>query len=359
MCSKVERDIVLCQKSNYHIEADPELEHYVEADPEFEMADSLNNVYGNADDAKESSADSEVPLTFKVARQFPIVPTFPEMLMGVLNNSKNDSSIAWEPSGNSFSVKNPSVFIEKILPQFMRQCKYSSFVRKLYRWGFKQFNSETKRNCFYNELFKRNDKHKCKSMRCNSVNKRKKLECIKNLKLKKEAELKNGSAFDHGIEILSDSSINPSITLQRASDFQINGQSYPNGLGNITNSSNPSFPFSPNESSPSLLQQNDIIMATKILELELETKILNRLPVAPINNEMIGFNRTNQIMNNDHCHMSPSAFQVEGNNFGSTADGYSLTKMDMIKSLSDYDQKIQYNCEVIKLITNQLEIVYR
>ena len=192
-------------------------------------------------------------------------------------------------------------------------------------------------------------------MRCNSVNKRKKLECMKNLKLKKESELKNGSSFDHGNEILSDSSTNPSISLKRASNFQINGQSYPNGLGNITNSSNP-LPFPP---SPSLLQQNDIIMATKILELELETKILNRLPVAPLSNDMIGFNRTNHIMNDNVCHMSPSAFQIEGNNFGSTADGYSLIKMNMIKSLSDYDQKIQYNCEVIKLITNQLEIVYR
>jgi len=359
MCSKVERDIASRQQANYHIEADPELEHYVEADPDFEIAGSLNNVYGNTDDAKESSADSELPLTFKVARRFPMVPTFPEMLMGVLNNSKNDSSIAWEPSGNSFSVKNPSAFIEKVLPQFMRQCKYSSFVRKLYRWGFKQFNSETKRNCFYNELFKRSEKYKCKSMRCNSVNKRKKLECIKNLKLKKESELKNESSFDPGNEILSDSSTNPSISLKRASNFQINGQSYPNGLGNITNSSNPSFPFPPNESSPSLLQQNDIIMATKILELELETKILNRLPVAPLSNDMIGFNRTNHIMNDNVSHMSPSTFQIEGNNFGSTADGYSLIKMNMIKSLSDYDQKIQSNCQVIKLITDQLEIVYR
>ena len=77
----------------------------------------------------------------KISQQFPLVPTFPENLMNVLDNEKNKSIIDWDSSGLYFIIKNSKVFIDKVIHQFMKGCKYSSFVRKLYRWGFRQPNN--------------------------------------------------------------------------------------------------------------------------------------------------------------------------------------------------------------------------
>ena len=44
-----------------------------------------------------------------------------------------DSSIAgWSDDGETFVVKNPEVFEKKIIPQFFKHSKFSSFVRVSY-----------------------------------------------------------------------------------------------------------------------------------------------------------------------------------------------------------------------------------
>ena len=88
----------------------------------------------------------------KISQQFPHVPTFAENLMNVLDNEKNKNIIDWNSSGLYFIIKNPKVFIDKVIHQSMKGCKYSSFVRKLYRWGFRQPNNAKQSQCFYNKV---------------------------------------------------------------------------------------------------------------------------------------------------------------------------------------------------------------
>jgi len=88
----------------------------------------------------------------KISQRFPLVPMFPEILMNVLEDEKNRNVIDWNSNGMSFIIKNSKVFVDKVILQFMASCKYSSFVRKLYRWGFRQPDNAKQSQCFCNKV---------------------------------------------------------------------------------------------------------------------------------------------------------------------------------------------------------------
>ena len=48
--------------------------------------------------------------------------------------------IAWLPDGKSFVIRDKEEFKEKVLSKYFKATKFSSFTRKLYRWGFRQVN---------------------------------------------------------------------------------------------------------------------------------------------------------------------------------------------------------------------------
>ena len=60
--------------------------------------------------------------------------TFPEKLMHMLSHDDVRDSIMWLPGGKSFVIANQRKFTAEVLPRFFKQCKFDSFVRKLYRW---------------------------------------------------------------------------------------------------------------------------------------------------------------------------------------------------------------------------------
>lgn len=57
-------------------------------------------------------------------------------LMQVLCNEEYCNIISWSPTGRSFCIHNGKLLTEKVLPEFFKCAKYSSFTRKLHRWGF-------------------------------------------------------------------------------------------------------------------------------------------------------------------------------------------------------------------------------
>jgi len=72
--------------------------------------------------------------------------TFPEKMMSLMKYSTKIAEdpetfcVSWLPDGKSFIIRNPDEFTRKILPKFFKATKFSSFTRKLYRWGFRQVN---------------------------------------------------------------------------------------------------------------------------------------------------------------------------------------------------------------------------
>ena len=64
-------------------------------------------------------------------------------LMIFAEEKKQDNEnfcVAWLPDGKSFVIRQPDEFTRQVLPKFFKATKFSSFTRKLYRWGFRQVN---------------------------------------------------------------------------------------------------------------------------------------------------------------------------------------------------------------------------
>ena len=74
-------------------------------------------------------------------------------LLKVLSNKKNEDVIAWTPSGMAFEIRKPKQFVADILPAAFKSAKYSSFTRKLHRWGFMRHYRGEEAGAFYHKMF--------------------------------------------------------------------------------------------------------------------------------------------------------------------------------------------------------------
>ena len=74
------------------------------------------------------------------------VSTFPvlfQQLMAMMRYAEeqgDDFCVKWLEDGKSFIIDDPDTFTKKVVPQYFKPTKFSSFTRKLYRWGFRQIN---------------------------------------------------------------------------------------------------------------------------------------------------------------------------------------------------------------------------
>jgi len=61
---------------------------------------------------------------------------FPLKLMQILEDDEFCDIISWTPHGKSFVILRPKVFVAEVLPNHFKSAQYTSFTRKLIRWGF-------------------------------------------------------------------------------------------------------------------------------------------------------------------------------------------------------------------------------
>jgi hypothetical protein len=93
-------------------------------------------------------------------------------LMEILDNEDYADIIAWLPHDRGFVIFRKKAFELKILPKhFHKQSKYSSFTRKLNRWGFVRVTRGPETGSYYNEHFRRNGHRLCMQMSCQSNSK--------------------------------------------------------------------------------------------------------------------------------------------------------------------------------------------
>jgi len=52
----------------------------------------------------------------------------------------DDFCVTWLPDGKSFIIRDMDTFTKEVVPKYFKATKFSSFTRKLYRWGFRQIN---------------------------------------------------------------------------------------------------------------------------------------------------------------------------------------------------------------------------
>ena len=104
--------------------------------------------------------------TYKAAAPKPAVPRFPARLMEMLSDEENTDCISWMPHGRSFLIHDPYKFTDTVLPKYFKGTKFSSFTRKLYRWGFRQISKGPDADTFFHKLFRRDKKTLCDRMTC-------------------------------------------------------------------------------------------------------------------------------------------------------------------------------------------------
>ena len=90
---------------------------------------------------------------------------FSAKLMDVLNDKSNEEIIHWFAEGEKFIIVNKDAFTKEVLPQHFKVCKFESFVRKLYRWGFKRVYKTEKDAAFYHPMFTKGSPEMCKRMK--------------------------------------------------------------------------------------------------------------------------------------------------------------------------------------------------
>ncbi|KAL9186806.1 hypothetical protein ACHAXT_010526 [Thalassiosira profunda] len=102
--------------------------------------------------------------------------TFPQQLMDVLDSESTEGTsfvdggkrvFEWTRDGTAFVIRDKAKLEKEVLPRhFTARCKYMSFVRKLYRWGFRQVEKQSSPALtFRHDHFVRGDKQRCLYMR--------------------------------------------------------------------------------------------------------------------------------------------------------------------------------------------------
>lgn len=83
--------------------------------------------------------------------------------MYTLECRKYSQIVDWAPSGLAFVVMDKACFENIVLPEIFKEARYSSFERKLKRWGFVKAKVDrgTMSSCYGHHMFRRGDYDLC------------------------------------------------------------------------------------------------------------------------------------------------------------------------------------------------------
>lgn len=89
-------------------------------------------------------------------------------MMKMADKQPKGFCVSWVADGKSFVIHDPDTFTRKVVPKYFKPTKFSSFTRKLYRWGFRQVNRGIGPDdpvIFGNEFFQRDQEELMTKMR--------------------------------------------------------------------------------------------------------------------------------------------------------------------------------------------------
>ena len=86
--------------------------------------------------------------------------------MKVLSKKEYSGIIAWTPSGRSFNILSSKRFVAEIMPEYFKTSKYSSFTRKLHRWGFVRHYRGEDVGAYHHKYFQKGEFELAEKMSC-------------------------------------------------------------------------------------------------------------------------------------------------------------------------------------------------
>jgi hypothetical protein len=92
-------------------------------------------------------------------------------LLDILTNEETTDVVSWLPHGNGFIIHKKKTFANEILPKYFKASKFTSFTRKLNRWGFARVPRGPETGAYFHKLFRRDKPEMALQMTSNSGNK--------------------------------------------------------------------------------------------------------------------------------------------------------------------------------------------
>jgi len=121
-----------------------------------ETGEDGNNQESSNNKASEDDLEEEIPMSF------------PQRLMDILNDEEHSDVISWLPHGKGFIMYKKKKFAAQVLPKYFKQSKFTSFTRKLNRWGFVRVTRGPETGAYYHQFFQRGNLRLCMQMSCQS-----------------------------------------------------------------------------------------------------------------------------------------------------------------------------------------------
>jgi hypothetical protein len=114
--------------------------------------------------------DNASPSPMRVTATLPKVSkcSFAETLMDLLFDDEYSEIVTFLPDGLSFGIINAKVFADEVMPKVLGIRTFSSFVRKLHRWGFERILEKKTHDVdvFRHHLFRKGDWASCRKISC-------------------------------------------------------------------------------------------------------------------------------------------------------------------------------------------------
>jgi hypothetical protein len=91
--------------------------------------------------------------------------------MEILSEESHVEMISWCSHGKGFLIHKKKQFAAEVLPKYFKASLFTSFTRKLNRWGFSRIPRGHETGAYYHKLFHRDKPELCLQMTSNSGNK--------------------------------------------------------------------------------------------------------------------------------------------------------------------------------------------
>lgn len=93
---------------------------------------------------------------------------FPLKLFDLISSEAHHEIISWHPGGKAFAIRDKKRLAEEILPHYFKSTQFTSFTRKLSRWGFVRIPRGPFLGSYCHEYFQRGNRNLCRQMTCSN-----------------------------------------------------------------------------------------------------------------------------------------------------------------------------------------------